>query len=225
MPVFNYRAIPNPDLRSETSDGFDFGLRWQGLHSRLRLAVFYTRYEDFIESKVRIGIDPVSGRVLFQSRNLDETAIKGLEAGWQLRLPGSFRSIAVDGSLYIARGVNRENGQPLNSVGPAQAVFGASWTAANRNRNLRLQAISAEAWSSRDESGGELFKPPGYTVVDLYATQRLSRRVLLRAGLLNLADRIYWNWSDVRGLAPNDPVLPFLAQAGRSFAISLNINW
>ena len=27
IPVFNYRAIPNPELRSERSDGFDFGLR------------------------------------------------------------------------------------------------------------------------------------------------------------------------------------------------------
>jgi len=30
LPVFNYRAIPNPDLESERSDGIDVGLRWHG---------------------------------------------------------------------------------------------------------------------------------------------------------------------------------------------------
>jgi len=43
--------------------------------------------------------------------------------------------------------------------------------------------------------------------------------------LLNLTDRVYWNWSDVRGLSPTDPVVPYLAQAGRSISVSVNMNW
>jgi hemoglobin/transferrin/lactoferrin receptor protein len=225
IPLFNYRAIPNPDLKSESSDGFDLGIRWHGTYSNLRLAVFHTRYEDFIESKVRLGVDPDSGRVLFQSQNLEETEIQGIEAGWQTRLPGHFRAVSFDGSLYLARGENKENGQPLNSVGPAQAVLGLNWSAASGNRSLRLQGTVTEAWSDRDESGGELFEPPGHTVLDLFATQRLSSRTMIRAGLMNLTDRSYWNWSDVRGLSPDDPVLPVLAQAGRSFTVSLNMSW
>lgn len=225
IPLFNYRAIPNPDLKSESSDGFDLGMRWEGTYSKLRLAVFHTSYDDFIESKVRLGVDPVSGRILFQSQNLDETVIEGIEAGWQTCLPGPLSAISFDGSLYIARGENRENGQPLNSVGPAQALLGISWAAANGNRSLRLRATVTEAWSDRDESGGELFKPPGHTVLDLFITQKLSSRTTVRAGLMNLTDRTYWNWSDVRGLSPDDPVLPVLAQAGRNFTISLNMSW
>ena len=225
IPLFNVRAIPNPDLKSECSDGFDLGLRWQGTYSNLRLAVFHTRYEDFIESKVRLGVDPDSGRILFQSQNLEETKIEGVEAGWQTRLPGRFNALSIDGSFYLARGENRENGQPLNSVGPAQAVLGAVWAAANGRRNVRLQATATDAWTDRDETGGELFMPPGHTVLDLFATQQISTRTTLRAGLMNLTDKTYWNWSDVRGLSPGDPVLPVLAQAGRSFTISLNMSW
>jgi hemoglobin/transferrin/lactoferrin receptor protein len=225
IPLFNVRAIPNPDLKSESSDGFDLGMRWQGTYANLRLAVFHTRYDDFIESKVRLGLDPVSGRVLFQSQNIDETEIQGIEAGFQTRLPGPMSAFSFDGSLYYARGENKENGQPLNSVGPAQAVLGAGWAAANGRRRLRLQATVTEAWDDRDQSGGELFMPPGHTVLDLFATQQLSTRTTLRAGFLNLADKTYWNWSDVRGLGPDDPVIPVLAQAGRSFTISLNLNW
>jgi hemoglobin/transferrin/lactoferrin receptor protein len=225
IPVFNFRAIPNPDLRSESSNSIDLGFRWQGVERGARLSVFHTRYTDFIESKVRLGIDPVSGRLLFQSQNLSEAIIEGVEAGGHIDLQSSFGEFRIDGSLYLARGENRENGEPLNSVGPAQAVIGASWHAPNANRSLRLQSTFTEAWDDRDETSGELFKPPGHAVFDLYFTQQLGDRTTLRAGLLNLTDRVYWNWSDVRGLSPTDPVLPYLAQPGRSISVSVNLNW
>jgi len=63
------------------------------------------------------------------------------------------------------------------------------------------------------------------TEADLFLTQNIGSRTTLRAGLHNLTDRTYWNWSDVRGLSPNDPILPYLAQAGRSASVSLNVNW
>jgi hemoglobin/transferrin/lactoferrin receptor protein len=70
LPLFNIRAVPNPDLRSERSDGFDLGVRWRGTSSNAHLSVFRTEYRDFIESKVRLGPDPDSGRILFQSQNI-----------------------------------------------------------------------------------------------------------------------------------------------------------
>jgi len=221
MPLFNYRAIPNPDLKSESSDGFDLGLRWQGLSSSAHVSVFRTRYEDFIESKVRLGTDPVSGRVLFQSQNLDETRIEGIEAGWAIR----WDSFGFDGSAYYARGTNKVTNEPLNSVGPSQAVIGMFWNSQNDRRQLRLKTTLTDGWSDLNETSGELFKPAGHAVVDLFLTQQLGERTTLRAGLHNLTDRTYWNWSDVRGLSPNDPILPYLAQAGRSVSVSLNVNW
>jgi hemoglobin/transferrin/lactoferrin receptor protein len=221
LPLFNYRAIPNPDLKSESSDGFDVGLRWQGLSSSAHVSVFHTRYEDFIESKVRLGTDPVSGRVLFQSQNLDETRIEGIEAGWTARW-GAF---GLDGSAYYARGTNKENDEALNSVGPGQAVLGFSWLSQSDRTELRLKSTFTAAWDDRDETAGELFKPAGHAVFDLFYTQRLSGNTTLRAGLHNLTDRTYWNWSDVRGLSPDDPILPYLAQAGRSASVSLNVSW
>jgi len=82
-----------------------------------------------------------------------------------------------------------------------------------------------ERWSDLDESGGELFKPAGFALFDLYYTQHIANNLIVRAGLLNLTDRTYWNWSNVRGLSPDDPMLPYLAQPGRSASISLNMNW
>ena len=56
-------------------------------------------------------------------------------------------------------------------------------------------------------------------------TQKIGSNAIIRAGLHNLTDRTYWNWSDVRGLAPDDPILPYLAQAGRTASLSLQLVW
>jgi hemoglobin/transferrin/lactoferrin receptor protein len=225
LPLFNIRAVPNPDLRSESSDGVDVGLRLMRANSEARLSVFSTRYEDFIESKVNLGFDPVSGRVLFQSQNLSATRIEGIEGAWSLRFGGDRRAFGLDVSAYYARGENKDNGEPLNSVGPPQAVAGFSWFSADERRQARIRATFTDGWTKRDESTALLFKPPGYAIFDLYLVQQLGKRSTLRAGLHNLTDRTYWHWADIRGLSPTDPMIPYLARAGRSVSVSVNVNW
>lgn len=225
IPLFNVRAIPNPDLGSERSDGWDAGLRIRGDSAYLHVGLFHTRYHDFIESKVRIGADPDSGRLLFQSRNLSETHIQGIEGSFGAALPGLPETFRVNGSFYAARGENHDSGQPLNSVGPAQAVLGLNWRSPDGHRQLRLAATLTDAWTRRDETAGELFEPAGQTVLDLFLSQAVGERATVRAGLMNLTDRTWWRWSAVRGLAPDDPLLPALAQPGRSLSIGLEWNW
>jgi hemoglobin/transferrin/lactoferrin receptor protein len=224
LPMFRVRAVPNPDLESESSDGIDVGLRWYGLRSTARVSAFRTSYRNFIETKVNIGVDPVSGYVQFQSQNIEDTTIEGIEAGWSARF-GDLEQFMLDGSAFYARGDNEGTGRPVNSVGPAQAVVGFSWFSHDETRELRLKSTLARAYDRVDESAGELFKPAGYAVFDLYFTQKLGGSLIVRAGLQNLADRTYWNWTDVRGLAPDDPLIPYLAQAGRTASVSLNLVW
>jgi hemoglobin/transferrin/lactoferrin receptor protein len=224
LPMFGVRAVPNPDLKSESSDGFDIGLRWYGLRSTARISAFRTNYENFIETKVNIGVDPVSGYTQFQSQNIEDTTIEGIEAGWNLRF-GDLEQFVLDGSAFYARGDNEGTGQPVNSVGPAQAVVGLGWFSADATRELRLKSTLVDAHDRVDESAGELFKPAGYAVFDIYVTQELGDNVIVRAGLQNLTDRTYWNWTDVRGLAPDNPILPYLAQAGRAASVSLHLVW
>ena len=224
LPLFGVRAVPNPNLRSESSNGIDVGLRWHGVRSTARVSAFRTNYRDFIETKVNIGLDPVSGFVLFQSRNIEDTTIDGVELAWSARF-GEFEQFELDGSAYVARGDNDVTGQPINSVGPAQAVVGFTWLSADERRQLRLRGTLTDAYDRLDESAGELFKPPGHGVLDLYLSQKVGRNAFVRAGLHNLTGRTYWNWSDVRGLAPDDPVIPYLAQAGRTASVSLQLVW
>ena len=128
-------------------------------------------------------------------------------------------------SAFYARGENKDNGEALNSVGPPQAVFGLGWQSAEGTRDVQLKTTFTDSWSKRDESGGELFKPAGYVLLDLFVTQQLGANTTLRAGLHNLTDRTYWHWADVRGLSPTDPVIPYLARAGMSASVSANVSW
>ena len=159
--------------------------------------------------------------MLFQSINLNETVIEGVEAGWTAR----FGSWTADAAAYIARGENKENGEPLNSVGPAQAVLGLGWVSRDERRSVRLRSTLTERWDDLDESAGELFEPPGNAVFDLYASQRLGERATLRAGIHNLTDRTVWHWPEVRGLSPADPIVPYLSMAGRSVSVSFDATW
>jgi hemoglobin/transferrin/lactoferrin receptor protein len=167
LPLFRYRAIPNPELKSESSEGFDIGLRWHGVRSSARVSAFRTDYKDFIETKVNIGLDPVSGYTQFQSQNIDDTTIAGFEAGWNTRL-GINEQFGLDGSAYYARGDNEVTGQPINSVGPAQGVVGFSWFSIDETRQLRLKGTFTDAYDRVDESKGELFKPAGHAVSPLF---------------------------------------------------------
>jgi hemoglobin/transferrin/lactoferrin receptor protein len=223
IPMFNIRAIPNPDLKPETSDGVEAGLRWRGPGTQVNASVFYTRYDDFIETKVRLGVDPESGRLLFQSQNIDRATVYGAELAAELSLDAWLRGISLKAAAYWARGENRESDEPLNSVGPAQAVLALGWTAPGGRSEATLMGTLTRRNSRLDEVRGELFEAPGYAVFDLFLSQRIGRHLLLRGGVENLLDRTYWQWADVRGLAPDDPVVPLLSQPGRS--VSMDLRW
>ena len=225
IPLFNIRAIPNPELRSETSDGWELGMRWSGERSRLQFAAFRTDYSDFIETKARIGIDPQSGRLLFQSINIGAANISGIEASWMQEIDAAVPGMSLRASAYWARGENDENGQPLNSVGPAEAVVGVYWDSFDQRTEVRALLTATRRWSRRDESGGELFEPPGCGLVDVFIAHATSEQLTVRAGIGNLTDRTCWRWSAVRGLAPDDVLLPTLAETGRNYSIGLQWNW
>ena len=225
LPLFNIRAVPNPDLRSEKSDGFDLGARWRGAGSSAHVSLFRTRYTDFIESKVRLGPDPETGRILFQSQNIAAAVIEGVEAGGTVDLATIGTGLSLDGGLFVARGENLDNGEPLNSVGPPQAVASINWQSPGGSLRTSLRGIFTDDWSARDQSGGQLFEAPGYAVFDLYLAWRAGPSLTLRAAATNLSDRTYWAWTDVRGLAPDDPVIPYLSHPGRSFSVGIDMTW
>ncbi len=228
ISVFKFRAIPNPDLRSETSNGFEFGLRQFTGSRRFSLAVFETDYEDFIDSKAPIGLDPDTGYLLFQSRNISEARIRGLDLRLDQDLSGlgdKWSGVMLETALYWSQGENLDNGEPLNSISPAQAVAGLSWSSPDGIWNTRLTGTFTQRQDEVDHSSGARFETPGYSVFDFSMAWHLQEHVELRMGVRNLTDRHYWRWSEVSRLAATDPMIGLLSQPGRNYSASIRLDW
>jgi hemoglobin/transferrin/lactoferrin receptor protein len=226
IPLFNTRALPNPDLKSESSTGWELGVRAQSGGNWLSVAGFWTDYEDFIVSLSPLGPDPETGTLLFQSRNLDRARIKGieLEAGASLgQLAAALQNYAVGAAGFWARGEDRRSGASLADVGPATAVLYVDWASASGAWETRLSGRFARGKSREDAGGQEFFEVPGYGLADLVLTWRATERLALRAGAFNLGDKTWWRWGDANRLSADDPLIPARSAPGRSVSISFNL--
>ncbi len=226
IPRFRFRALSNPELESETSRGYELGLRQFTATRRLSLTWFDTRFENLIESRALVGFEPASGYLIFQSRNIGEARIRGWDLRWDQELGAFSRRLerwTLRVAAYHARGDNETDQQPLNTISPPQAVLGLAWTSADERFDATLNAVFTKAQDRVDETAGARFAPGNWRTVDLAASWRLHPRFTLRATVTNLFDETYWRWQDVRQLAPDDPMIPLLARPGRG--VSLSAQW
>jgi hemoglobin/transferrin/lactoferrin receptor protein len=223
IALFGYRAIPNPDLQPEDSAGLELGARWVVPGTRASVAVFSTDYRDLIESKVNLGVDPLSGRTIFQSQNRARARIRGAEASIEHQRPASWGARwLLRAALSWAEGEDLTSGEPLNSVDPGELLAAAALEAGDGRWRVELVGTAVDGKDQVDDpASGRLFRTPGYGLLDLYLSRRIGRRLTLTLGVRNLTDRAYWRWAAVNGLLDNDPVVDLVAAPGRSATLAL----
>ncbi len=224
LPQFQVRAIPNPDLKPEKSDSVEFGLRLTGGAVIGSASVYYSRYRDFIESKVNIGRDPASGTTLFQSQNIGEAEIRGAEASLEFDLGAWVAALdGLSGTISAAwtHGEDLVRDQPINSIDPARATIGLRFDAPSTRWLAQLTVTTVASADRVDESRGPLFQPSGYATVDLTGQWHFNDRLRLNAGVFNLTDQSYYEWASVRGRTPTDPLLELYQQPGRNVSMTL----
>jgi hemoglobin/transferrin/lactoferrin receptor protein len=225
LPLLNIRAVPNPDLKAETSNGYELGLRWRDAALSLTASGYYTDYDDFIESKVNLGADPVTKVILFQSQNIARARIYGTElaatvrAGeWAPGLDGWSARLAAAWS----RGEDLVRNEPLNSVDPGNGVLSVAYDAPSGTWRAELVGTLVAAKREVDRSRVNLYRTGSYGMLDLLAQADLGHGLWLDAGLFNLTDRAYIEWADVRGRPVGDPLIPYYTHPGRNASITLH---
>lgn len=224
VPLFNIRAIPNPGLRPETSDGFEVGVRLTGAPWSMTASVFQTEYDDFIESKVNLGVDPATGVTLFQSQNVATARIYGAEADVRVAAEAfSPRLAGWTGRLAASwtRGDDLLRDVPLNSIDPPRAVLAVRYDAPSARWGTEFALTAVEAQRRIDDSRVDLYRTDGYATLDWLANLSVGPRLRLNLGLFNLTDTNYIEWSDVRGRAAGDPLIPYYTRAGFTASASL----
>lgn len=227
LPTFHYEVRPNPQLRAETSLGLEAGWRWQGREWQTSLALYDNRFRDLIESRANLGIDPVSGDQVFQSINRDRARIRGveLEARWQAdatreRLAGWFGELRAS----AGHGDDTARHQPLNSVQPARVSLGVGFEPDPRyGGQLTLTGVTRK--QRVDQSLASLYRPAGYARLDFSAWWQPVEFARINLQLGNLANRRYFDWASLRGVAPTARDLGLYRQPGRSFSLDLALDW
>jgi hemoglobin/transferrin/lactoferrin receptor protein len=130
-------------------------------------------------------------------------------------------------AAYWSEGENRQNGQPLNSISPPQAVFGVNWHSASETWDLELTSTltAAKKDSDIDLSTGSRFASDSWTSFDLTAGWQANDSLELRAGIFNIGDQTYWRWLDVSRLEANDPMIPVLSRPGRNYSVTIRFQF
>ena len=225
-----YKTIPNPDLKPEKSQNFEVGLRTRMANFNFDAAAFTGDYKDFIEDNRMVGgrgiprVDPL----VFQTVNVGEARISGFEFKGEALFPMADSDVfSVPFSYGQTRGRDRSNDEPLNSVEPAKATLGLRYQAPAWS--VRLDAVYHAAKEPSDidttSLAGSYYAIPSATTLDISAQWRIRKDLRINAAVVNLTDKKYWLWSDVRGGAVTASNIDAFTQAGRHFNVSMVVDF
>jgi len=230
-PWGNAKALPNPDLKSEQSDGFEIGLRQGDASTHITAALFYTRYKDFIETKLNLGKDPLDPTTtLFQSRNLNRAEIYGFEFSYMTELQNwsdKLSGLSLTTNLAVTEGNNLDTDEPINSISPAQATINLAWHSADDKWQLNVINTLTKAKTRVDETSSRVsyYKPAGYGIVDFLANYKVTPNSEIRFGIFNVTDKQYWNWQDVRNLGSEEVFIQSVTRPERNISLSFSQKW
>lgn len=234
-PVQSYVLIPNPSLTSETSQGIELGVKGEAGWGKVAVAAFYNRYKDFIDSRVALDCpsDPqcVPGFFFtFQSVNRARVRIYGAEAKGEYVISPNW---TLAGSIAYADGEDTTLDQPLNSVAPVTGVVGVRYDQTTASRGQFGGAVNITAVARKSQSDianvGTVapFPTPGYATMDLTGYWVINKYARIAAGVFNIFDKKYWNWSDVNtGVVPGTGAyLDRYTQPGTNASVSLQLSF
>lgn len=192
--------IANPQLKNESSQNFDAGLKISG--SRLFLGIYGFVYNiDNLIERYLIGSQ------LYTYGNVEQGKIKGVELEAEY-FPWS--RLSFFGNYFFYDGQSKVTSGPLNDI-PSPRLFlgGRVWLS-----RLTLE-ISLLYQAKKDEPGPAEIAIPGYSLLNLRASYRLNRSVKINLRVNNLFDKWY--------LARPDP--DSREEPGRNFLLGLNFSY
>ena len=236
-----YAVLGNPNLKKETSNAFELGLKGAPTPGvEFSASVFNTQYDDFIEY-VTQPADPVNYPTitagLYRPENIGKAKIYGAEFSahftlgqWLQSMKGYSVNLAAGASKGTSENTATGKKADLASVQPYKAnasfaydsdsVGGAFTASTARGKRAASDVLTG--------SSTTMFNVPGYTVFDLTAYWHINQHVVLSGGVYNLGDRKYWDYASSRSL-PAATTAATLAdierqsRPGRNYAFNLKV--
>ncbi|SGY87894.1 TonB-dependent hemoglobin/transferrin/lactoferrin family receptor [Moritella viscosa] len=219
-----YKSQPNSELEAETSISYETGIRGNFNAGNYEFAVFYSDYDNFIDTVVDYSDLAYTGGITTYE-NRDKAIVKGAEIAtnlWLDSLIGAFDGTSLHLAAAYTEGEDQD-GKALNSVAPWNMVVGLNYDSPSANWGTSLKTVYTAKKDESDinstKTGTEnQIENPSSTVVDLTAYYKPMEDLTLRAGVYNLTNEQYWAWSDVRGLTTQDNDQ---SQAERNYGVTV----
>lgn len=212
-----YFYAGNPQIRPETADQIELGLKWRSETLELQFALFDNQIQNHISGEDISGTPmaaqlcgPADAGACKRTVNLGEADIRGLEFSGQWRWQEHHQ---LQADITVLRGENRSLGEPLQQMPADQLRLGwrSQWGQWGLDADLR--ALRRQDRVARRFTRGGENPTPGYSLLDLGADWQLGVHHL-RLTVSNLLDRDYHDHL-ADGLSGAEPAAP-----GRSFRLA-----
>ena len=194
----NVAVVGNPNLRSETADNFEIGVKGQNEKLQYLVTGYYNHYKNFIDWVSK----PTQGYTTFiQYDNLDKAKVYGFTADVKWKFYKDF---------YLAEGISYSRGKarnksvktPINSIQPLKVRAGLGYEGETFGANIQWTYNRGKSDKDIEQSSAYLYNPTGgHSIFDLGAYWKPVENLTLTAGVNNLFNKKYWNWNDISYLA------------------------
>lgn len=222
---FGYTAIPNANLKPETSNGYELGLRFSDKAVYAQLSAYYNDYKDFIESSRQVSAPPQTPLIVFQSQNVAKARIRGVELSGGVDLGELSASLAGWSTRFAAaysKGEDKTADRPLESIAPLSATLGVAYD----RDTWGVELAGRFAKRKSDLPAPNRFATPGFGVLDLLAHWNFAPGAKFNVGVFNLGDKKYWDGGDVPGtLTVSSTILDRYTAPGRNVGASVAVSW
>ncbi|CEO41048.1 TonB-dependent hemoglobin/transferrin/lactoferrin family receptor [Photobacterium kishitanii] len=211
-----FEIVPNYDLKAETSDNFEIGVKSRmGIYS-VNAAVFYSDFDNFIRTK-QTGMNSDNGRITIQYVNLDKVTSYGFEMTASAEIS---ETVTASGSVGVVT-TEDDNGAYVETSTPWEGNLTLDYSQ-DFDAFVRWN-FAAEMNKVPTCSDGECVTTAGWSTVDLGLSYEPITDLFISSNLNNLFNREYIRYQDVGGMS--DAISKYNAEAGRNFNVLIKYNF
>lgn len=228
-PGRNYALLGNTNLKTETSNNFEWGINAETEGLTFAGSLFYNQYNHFIAyqrytraaNPAKFTQVPSNLSTIYQAENRDKAYIYGAELRstaklgyWFQPLEGFSTSWALGYSQGKAKSsLAGDSYQDLDSVAPMKAVLSLAYDAADGAWGAALTTTLVKGKQAKETnretittgnvttaSDSKYIAVAGYGLVDLSGYWQLTQNLKLTGGIYNLTNRKYLDYLSSRQL-------------------------
>ncbi|WP_200861656.1 TonB-dependent hemoglobin/transferrin/lactoferrin family receptor [Novosphingobium lindaniclasticum] len=216
----SYVSIGNPDLKAETSKGYELGVKFGDDRCGAKVGFYDNYYRNFIDTitttAVAAGLSGSYPFGVFKYVNRARVRIYGVEASAQWALTDDWR---VWGAIAYSQGKDTDQDIHLNSIPPLRGIAGLGYS--QERFGADLSATVAAKRNKVEDPASTINRTPGYGIVDFTAWVKpgLFEGLRVQGGVYNILDKTYFNALDISDSATVSQ--SYYSQPGRTYKASM----